>query len=122
MKIDQGKRECVGRSPVKIDRLFSENKGFGHTWILVLVRGDWQKESQFIPTTHRTLGSVEVLGPPNFENTSFGRPILFIFTTLTTQIFFSVSIVKRGATVITLFLGPRTKKEKIQKKNIYSKK
>jgi len=117
MKIDQGKRECVGRSPVKIDRLFSENKGFGHTWIL-----DWKKESQFIPTTHRTLGSVEVLGPPNFENTSFGRPILFIFTTLTTQIFFSVSIVKRGATVITLFLGPRTKKEKIQKKNIYSKK
>jgi hypothetical protein len=116
MKIDQGKRECVGRSPVKIDRFFSENKGFGHVWILVLVRGDWQKESQFIPTTHRTLGPVEVLGPPNFEKTSFGRPILFIFTTLTTQKFFSVSIVKRGATVITLFLGPDTKNEKIQKK------
>jgi hypothetical protein len=50
MKIDQGKCECVGWSPVKKDRLHLKNKGFGHRF-LVLVRGDWRKESQFSLTT-----------------------------------------------------------------------
>ena len=50
MKIDQGKCECVGWSPVKKDLLHLKNKGFGHRF-LVLVRGDWRKESQFSLTT-----------------------------------------------------------------------
>ena len=66
-----------------------------HT-VLVLVKKDWRKESQFSPTTYRTLGLVDVSGQPNFEKTSFRRSILFIFTILTTQNPCSVSTVKRG--------------------------
>jgi hypothetical protein len=59
--------------------------------ILVLVKEDRQKESQFNPTTHKTLSLVKVSGKPNFEKINF-----VIFTTLTTQNLCSVSIVKRG--------------------------
>ena len=51
MKIDQGKCECVGWSPVKLDHFsLKKNKGFGHIGFFVLVKGDWQKESQFFQT------------------------------------------------------------------------
>jgi hypothetical protein len=62
------------------------------------------------------LGPIDVSGQPNFENTSFGRPILFIFTTLTTQNLCSVSIVKRGATIVTHFWVPAQKIIKYKKK------
>jgi len=61
------------------------------------------------------LGPVDVSGQPNFEKTSFGRPILFIFTILTTQNPCSINTVKRGATVITHFLAPGTKNKKNKK-------
>jgi len=63
------------------------------------------------------LGPVDVSGQPNFEKTSFGRPILFIFTTLTTQNLCSVSIVKKGATVVTHFWVPAQKIIKYKKKS-----
>jgi hypothetical protein len=41
MKIDQGKCECVGRSPVKIDHFLIKIEGLETHKILVLVKGDW---------------------------------------------------------------------------------
>jgi len=72
------------------------------------------------------LGSVEVSGQPNVEKTSFERPVLFIFTKLTTQNLCSLSIVKRGATVIIHFgLFPNShffSIQKIQKNKKYYEK
>jgi len=47
-----------GLSPVKKDRLYLKNKGFGHKF-LVLLRGDWRKESQFSPTAQDFLVPVK---------------------------------------------------------------
>ena len=53
-------------------------------------------------------------------NQALRRPILFIFTTLTTQNLCSVSIEKRGVTVVTHFWVP-TQKEENTKTNIIKK-
>jgi hypothetical protein len=117
--------------------------------ILVLVRGDWREESQSILTTQefwfwlkrigeRNLSFTQpyiilcfdtkelpngVSGQPSFEKISVGNIVLFIFTTLTMQILCFVSIVKRGATVITHFWIPAQKRRKYKKnqKNISKK-
>jgi hypothetical protein len=53
-----------------------------------------------------------------FKKISFGSSVLFIFTKLTMQSLCSVSIVKKGGICYYPFLGPRTKRKKIQN-NIY---
>jgi hypothetical protein len=50
-------------------------------------------------------------------NQALRRPILFIFTTLTTQNLCSISIEKRGVTVVTYFWVPTQKRRKYKKKN-----
>jgi len=110
--------------------------------ILVLVRGDCRKESQSILTTQefwfwlkgigeKNLSVTQpyiilcfdtkespngVSGHPSFEKIIVENIVLFIFTTLTMQILCFVSIIKRGATVITYFWIPAQKKGENTKK------